>query len=167
MERTKPIPPMSEKRRAEFEARGIKHPTSTFLPPSPSSKPAPRRADTGPDRVTVDLIIERDASSCVVCGIGIDTTVGRGTLWSVHHRLRRGQHVDNRPATLALTCGSGTTRCHGEIHRDVANALKGGWLLKGTDEPDRVPMAHAMFGWVLLDNEGGMERTDLRPGGDI
>lgn len=153
---------MSPKQRAKFAAAGIAHPTSTFLPSS-SSKGTPRSADTGPDQATVDLIIERDASSCVVCGIGIDTSYGRGVLWSVHHRLLRGQGLDNRPSNLALMCGSGTTLCHGNVHGGPAAARRGGWMLRSTDIPELVAMAHSQFGWVLLDNEGGMTPTDRRP----
>lgn len=162
MERTKPMNQMSPKQRKRFAARGILHPGTTFLPPSPSSKPAPRRADTGPDQATVDLVLERDCLSCVLCG---DQLLGeRGFGWSIHHRKLRSQGGDNRLSNLVAVCGHGTSGCHRVIHHRVAKALQGGWLLKSTAEPAAMSMQHSQFGLVLLDDRGGLERTDRRPG---
>lgn len=156
---------MSPKQRARFKARGVEHPTSTFLPPSSSSKSTPRRADTGPDQATVEVVIERDGGSCVVCGEGVSGT--RGLDYSIHHRKRRSQGGDNRLSNLVLVHGHGTAGCHGRIHKEIAKAQEGGWLLLSTDEPERVPMAHHVYAVLarrfLLDNEGGLTPTDRRP----
>lgn len=163
MERTKPMNQMSQKRRDRFAAAGIDHPVSTFLPSPPSSKGTPRRADTGPDQATVDLVIERDAGSCVVCGDGVSGN--RGEHWSVHHRKLRAQGVDNRPSNLILVCGGRLVRgCHGAIHGSPAKGYAGGWLLLSTDDPTDSPLIHAVYGVVLLDDRGEVEGTDRRPG---
>lgn len=160
MERHKQMSAMSAKQRDRFEQRGVKYPTSTFLPPE-GKKPAPRQMDTGPDQHTVNHVIDRDGSSCVVCGKGIDTTAGRGVFWSIHHRLRRGQGVDNRTSNLILVCGgSASSGCHGNIHGGPNAARRAGWLIRRTDMPHQKRMAHASYGYVLLDNEGGLVPVD-------
>ena len=161
MNRT-PISPISAKRRAKLAAAGVVHPVSTFGPPKNKAPKlaAGRKAGTGPDRATVDVVLGRDGHSCVVCGAGLSGL--RGVDWSVHHRLRRSQGLDNRPANLVSVCGHGTAGCHSNIHAGPAAARRAGWLIKGVQEPVSIPMAHALLGWVLLDNAGGWTRTDRR-----
>lgn len=156
MKRT-PLPPMSKERREEFAAAGIPHPTSTFKPSRKASK-AKRPKATGPDRNTVEVVLERDHWSCVVCGEPLHGD--RGINWSIHHRVRRSQGVDNLPSNLIAVCGHGTAGCHSNIHAAPAKAREAGWLLRSTDIPAEVPMAHSQHGWVRLAADGEWTRSE-------
>lgn len=118
-----------------------------------------RPKNTGPDRTTRDLVKQRDDWRCAVCG---ESVYDRQA--SVHHRRNRasGGSSDpavNRPSNLLLVCGTGSTGCHGDLtdnrQRDVA--LDAGWIVStnSSDEPIQVPVHHALFGLVVLDDEGG------------
>lgn len=157
-----PIKPMSEKRRAKLAAAGIVHPSSTLAVVPVSGKPALRTAakvkrprDTGPDTATVDLVFERDGG-CTRCGLGLVLEY-RGDYWSVHHRLLRGQGVDNTPPNLILLCGGAFAHgCHQIVHsRPAQYRREGGWILRSTDVPARYPVVHARLGFVFLTDEGG------------
>jgi 5-methylcytosine-specific restriction protein A len=119
-----------------------------------------RRRATGPDQKTRDLVKERDAFRCVVCGRPV------GSDHSVHHRRNRGTGGSsnpriNLPSNLLLVCGSGTTLCHGEITNNAnrAKALEAGWVvpLNAKIEPAAVPVTHALYGRVLLADDGSVE----------
>lgn len=159
MNRAKGLNPISAKRRAALAEAGIVHPTSTFASlAKPLQRSGQRSADTGPDQGTVDLVLARDNWSCTVCG---DPLHGRrGSEWSIHHRLRRSQGLDNRPANLISVCGHGTAGCHSDIHGGPAKAREAGWMLRSTDVPDQFRMAHSQHGWVVLDNRGKFRRVD-------
>jgi hypothetical protein len=148
------IQPMSGKRRAALAAAGQRFPSSTFASPVVSPpKPRARPVQTGPDQATVDAVLQRDGYSCVVCGGAAHGT--RSVDWSIHHRLRRSQGGDNRPSNLVTTCGHGTAGDHGLIHSAPAAARKAGWMLRRGQDPEQVPMAHALHGLVFLRNDGG------------
>lgn len=158
MNRTKGLNPMSERQRTARAAEGDAYPTSTFRKRKQAKATTKRPADTGPDQATVDLVLERDGYSCVVCGEGLHGRRGDG--WAVHHRVLRSQGVDNRPSNLIAVC----SLCHGDIHGGPAKAREAGWLLKSTDAPEKFRMAHSQHGWVLLDNVGGW--TSVTPDPD-
>lgn len=159
MNRTKGLNPISAKRRAKLAAAGVVFPTTTFTSPAkPAMKAGKRPAATGPDQATLDLVLARDNWSCVVCGEGLHGR--RGHEWSIHHRIRRSQGVDNRTSNLITVCGDGCTLCHGDIHGAPAKAREAGWLLHSTDVPEEFRMAHSQHGWVLLDNQGGLVRVE-------
>lgn len=120
-----------------------------------------RPRDTGPVRTTRDLVMERDDFRCVVCGRSIFAVPE----WSIHHRRNRGAGGSsdpriNAPSNLLLVCGSGTTLCHGDLtdntQRDAA--LTAGWVvsLNSKQDPADVPVLHAQYGPVLLDDAGGV-----------
>lgn len=159
MNRTKRMNQISPKRRAALAAAGITHPSTTFASPTKpmTRKAAKRSADTGPDQATVDLVLERDGYSCVVCGEGLRGHRGEG--WAIHHRVLRSQGVDNRPSNLVAACSP----CHVDIHAGPAKAREAGWLLKSTDVPEKFRVAHSQHGWVLLNNVGGWTRTAPDP----
>jgi hypothetical protein len=159
-----PLKPMSEKKRAELAAQGVVFPTSTLRPVSPKKAAAAKASgrplrpkpttNTGPDRLTVDAVLERDMHSCVVCGLGLAGV--RGVDWSIHHRIRRSQGLDNTPPNLISVCGNGTQGHHGAIHAEPGWAREfGGWLLRGTETPLVVPVLidHGSR-WVYLTADG-------------
>ena len=120
-----------------------------------SGKP-PRPKDTGPDRTTRALVLERDDWCCFCCGTPI---IGR--LYSLQHRDSRGMGgsknpLKNSPANLITLLGSATTDCHGRVEgRHVADNVAGYWLKTGQD-PAATPVLHWRYGAVLLDDAGGV-----------
>ena len=94
-----------------------------------------------PSRLTCQLVDLRDETSCVRCGAYLV-----GSRAEVHS-----------PAKLIDLCGTGTTGCHGWVHAHPEEAREHGWLLRSTDSPKRTPMLHALYGWVLLDDQGHVE----------
>lgn len=149
---------MSDQRRAEFAAAGITNPTSTFKP-KPKVATAKRPKDTGPDKATVELVLARDGHRCVACGVPLHGQ--RGVDYSLHHRKRRSQGVDNSPANLVSLCGHGCSQCHGLVHSEVAEARLTGFLLRSTENPEEVPVEHARHGRVLLLNDGSVAALPL------
>jgi 5-methylcytosine-specific restriction endonuclease McrA len=148
----KPINPMSAKRRAKLAAEGEPNPSSTLATRKPVMAASKRSKDSGPDRATVDAVLERDGHSCVVCGGGLHGT--RSLDWSIHHRKRRSQGGTNCPSNLVSVCGHGTAGCHGDIHAAPAKAQEAGWLLKRDQDPTQVLMPHAVHGYILLTADG-------------
>jgi hypothetical protein len=113
-------------------------------------------------RATRDLIKLRDDWHCSVCG----RVLFDGVEWSIHHRRNRGSGGSskasiNRPSNLLLVCGSALSLCHGDLtsNRDRGEYLAAGWVvsLNSAQDPAEVPVRHALFGLVLLDDEGGVE----------
>jgi len=119
-----------------------------------------RRRSTGPDRNTVDAVLERDQWMCAVCG---DVLVGqRGIGWSIHHRRPRRAGGDKRPDTnlasnLVAVHGHGTADCHGRIESRRAEAISHGWLLHDGDVPSQTAINHAVHGWCHLTDDGRVE----------
>lgn len=116
---------------------------------------------TAPSEKTVATVWERDMGMCVRCYAYIFGDRGRG--WSLHHRRPRGSGGTslkwvNLPANLILLCGSGTTGCHGWVESHRADSRKLGFLvsLNGTEAASHVPIHHAGYGLVLLDDLGGV-----------
>jgi hypothetical protein len=147
---------MSAKRRAQLAELGITYPTSTLLPKPSKRKGKP--ADTGPDAHTVELVLQRDAYQCVICA---DPLHGlRGVDYSLHHRKLRSAGVDHRASNLISLCGNGTAGCHGAVHAEPAKARRGGWMLRGTDDPSAVPVLHVLHGRVLLGVDGSVTKVE-------
>lgn len=157
---------MSSRRLAELEAAGQPTPFTSFTAPPRAAaakaggrwvavRKAPRQ--TGPAREVVDLVLDRDHHSCVVCANSLHGVRGRD--WSVHHRDPRGMGGTSRsevnlPSNLLVVCGSGTTGCHGWIEARRSEAEEMGLLLRGNEKPTEVPVA-TWYGVVLLNDEGG------------
>lgn len=119
-----------------------------------------KRIDTGPDTNTRDLIKQRDDWTCASCSKPITGIAGRD--YSVQHRIARGpggtsDPAINSPANLILLCGSATTGCHGIAEsRDQTMHARGFWL-NTWENPATFPVDHAVHGWVLLLEDGGIE----------
>lgn len=108
------------------------------------------RRDTGPDKATRDLVLDRD-HGCVVCGHG---PYGL----QVHHRKprRMGGRSDasiNSPANLVSVCRDD----HQRLESSRSDALEAGLLLREHEDPEQVPMLHHGFGAVFLLDDGGVE----------
>lgn len=141
------LQPMSAKRRAMLAASGVAHPSTTLITRKVTKPKAPK--DTGPDDETVKLVLKRDDWKCCCCG---DQLYGdRGSGWCIGHRKLRAQGVDNRPANLFSSC----IDCERATHGHPERARQAGWMLKSTEDPQEIPMEHAVHGTVLLDNDGG------------
>lgn len=55
---------------------------------------------------------------------------------------------------LILTCGSGTTGCHGWMHANPAEATAAGFIVPSWGDPAGWPILHSLYGWVLLQPDG-------------
>lgn len=159
MKRSAGLKPISDKRLAELAQQGVKFPTSTFAPSKPkmATPRQPRRAkETGPDAATVSAVLERDGYQCVVCACGLLGT--HGFDYSVHHRKLRSQGGGNRLSNLISVCGHGTAGCHANIHGAPAKAMEAGWIVSREHDPATTLMAHSLYGYVLLNDLGGVIR---------
>lgn len=123
-----------------------------------------QRVDTGPDRNTRALVVEREVWACGSCGHPID--VGP---YSIQHRVARrsggtSDPAANSPANLILLCGSATSPggCHLLAEqRDALMNLRGFWLKPG-QKPEDTPVDHFAYGWVFLESDGSVTQV---PGG--
>jgi hypothetical protein len=70
----------------------------------------PQVSDTGPDRKTRLLVLERDGHACVCCGISVI-----GQVYSLQHRQRRSQGGNSCAANLLVVLGDGTRGHHARI----------------------------------------------------
>jgi hypothetical protein len=93
------------------------------------------RFETGPDRDTRAVVVERDCWACACCGTPID--VGP---YSMQHRVPRGGGGSSRPeinspANLVTLCGSATSPggCHiaAESRAQIDARSYGFWLRSG------------------------------------
>lgn len=123
-----------------------------------------RHRDTGPTTKVKQLVTDRAAGACEICGKQLlDPTYGWAAPHSFHHRRPRGMggttRTDaNTPANLLLLCGTGTTGCHGLIEANRADALATGALLPQTVDPTTVPVSLAT-GWAYLTEDGSYRRS--------
>ena len=115
-----------------------------------ASRPTPvsskRRVDTGPNKATRSLVLDRAQGGCELCGVQLHD----GITWlrsnSVHHRRPRGMGGSslaaiNSPANLLLLCGDGTNPmagCHGRIESNRTAAYDAGWLVHFAADPAEV-----------------------------
>lgn len=158
LRRTTKLRAFSEKRLRELAEAGVTHPTSTFKPKPKAKMATPKQPrDTGPDKATVDAVMQRDRGRCVGCGELVHGQ--RGIDYSIHHRKLRSHGVDNRPSNLILLDGSGTTGCHGLAHSEVAASRLSGFLVRSTEIPAEVLVEHSQHGPVFLLDDGTFERA--------
>lgn len=118
-----------------------------------------RRIETGPDKLTRQVVLERDVWSCACCGDPIDL---RG--YSLQHRDSRGMGGTsnpeiNNPSNLITLCGSATSPegCHlAAESRSKVMHRAGYWLERGQD-PETTPVFHMAYGgYVLLGIDGAV-----------
>jgi len=94
----------------------------------------------------------RDEQRCFRCREWIAAGGSR------HHRKLRSRQGANTVQNLVLLCGSGTTRCHGWVHANVAEATRVGLIVPSWREPENVPILRgelflggAYAEWFLLE----------------
>jgi hypothetical protein len=116
---------------------------------------------TRPTAAALDLVVERDSGRCAWCGAEVSGERGRD--WSLHHRRPAGMGGDRRPEThlpgnLVLLCGSGTTRCHGEVESRRGEAMHRGFLVSrhAVQSPAHHAIEHAVHGWTCLLDDGSV-----------
>lgn len=100
------------------------------------------------------LVRERSGGICEVCGCQRAT--------NFQHR-RAKSHAGPWTASNGLdVCGMGNTSgCHGYIHQHPTEACVEGWTVKSWDDETVIPVRHAVFGLVLLDDEGGWTPAEV------
>lgn len=122
--------------------------------------PRARRRDTGPTPAQRTLVAERAGYCCELCGDRLHDGDAWSAPHSFHHRQPRGMggsrlDTANAAYQLLLTCGTGTTGCHGfiESHRSMSEAE--GWLVRHGFDPAVVPVTvDRCAGPVLLTADG-------------
>lgn len=117
---------------------------------------AKRDSQTGPSKLVVALVFDRDGGCCIRCGT--PARGERGVDYSIHHRAGRQMGGTKRasvnlPSNLVTTCGNGTQGCHGWIGANVAEAHRKGLLVLSSLDPKTVVLT-TWWGDVLLDDEG-------------
>lgn len=109
-----------------------------------------------------DVVRKRSGGICESCGVAPAT--------EMHHRLYRSRGGLHTASNLLDVCGWGNTSgCHGRAHSgDVGVAL--GLSIESGGDPRLIPVEHALFGWVLLTDEGLWEpvsQPDVGAGSDL
>jgi len=116
------------------------------------------------------VVAGRDFGCCVKCGrmvvslgaIDLGDTPGRGTGWSLQHRVPANR-ADMRLSNLIILCGSGTTLCHGWVTTHPEESYEGGWSVRheGAWDTADIPVLYGQrqvrrAGRFLLDDWGGI-----------
>lgn len=115
-----------------------------------------KRRNTGPDKLTVEVVIGRDRGQCAWCG---DRVFGeRGVDWAIHHRRPRRMGGDprpdvNLPSNLVLL-HEGASGCHMNVEQHRAIGYDRGFILAYTSRPCSISIEHAVHGWVYLTDDG-------------
>jgi len=112
-----------------------------------------------PTPATRRLVLARDLGRCAWCGRWY------GDALNIHHRLLRSHGTDNSPSNLIALCGSGTTGCHGAVHRKVAVSHQRGMIVRSWLVPAEVAVL-TWRGWMTLDDDGGAHAAP-RPSASI
>lgn len=114
----------------------------------------PRRS-TGPDRLAVECVLDRDRFCCAYCSLSVGGT--RGLDYDLHHRRPRRVGGDRRPdVNLPSNLVLLHRECHEFVERHRAAAYDLGLLLPYPDRPSRVRIRHAVHGLCWLTDDGGV-----------
>lgn len=115
----------------------------------------------------IDLVFKRDHGKCAKCGRQWDRDYGRNELggWDMQHRMARGKGGSkNNPAVgdvsnAVILCKT----CHHEVEVKFRNdGFEQGFCVSriGIRQPWEVAIRHAVHGWCLLTQAGGVEKVD-------
>jgi hypothetical protein len=117
--------------------------------PSPSKRERDA-AERKAERWAKNVLKVRSGGWCECCGQAEATNFS--------HREGKGVGGIWTPANGLHACGWGNlSGCHGRIHQNPKWARdEMGWRLKSHEDPLAMPALLARWGWVLLDDEGGM-----------
>lgn len=102
------------------------------------------------------MVDDRDGRRCVRCGRSLYAVGG-----SRHHRKLRSQCTrveKHQVQNLILLCGSGTTGCHGFVHKHPTIAYENGWCVKSFQDQLEVPV-RTWHGLVYLTTDGKYSST--------
>lgn len=120
-------------------------PMKTLATPKRSQVKHTAPRDTGPDRKTRLLVLERDGWACVCCGRSVI-----GQRYSLQHRKRRSQDGTNSATNLLTVLGDGTTGCHARIDSRIdPHDEARGYTVRSGQDPALVPV-------MLHGNDGGV-----------
>lgn len=125
------------------------------------------RKDTGPSPAQRNLVVERAAGCCELCGVQLHDGTGWFRAHSFHHRRPRRQGgsrlaVVNSPANILLLCGTGVTGCHGRVEKNRTDAYAHHWLLRAGEDPVTTPVDIGPFHVTVFLTEDG-EYRDVAP----
>lgn len=115
------------------------------------------RRNTGPDRATRELVLERDEYRCIAL-FGAVCCGDNGHL-ELHHRKprkaggRADRRASNSPANVITICRD----CHAWIESRREEAYDAGLLVREHDNPAEVPVQHQIYGLVYLLEDGTVE----------
>jgi hypothetical protein len=103
--------------------------------------------------VTREMVWTRANSCCERCGQGLT----RQSEHSLHHRLLKSRGGRDHVTNLVLLCGTGTTLCHGLVHREVTLSEADGWILPSGTQPAVQSIVHwsGELRWLLPDGTYG------------
>jgi hypothetical protein len=79
---------------------------------------------------------------------------------SIHHRQNEGQGGPWTPSNCVWLCGDGVRGCHGWATNYPLSAWLDGYHLKPNEDPTKRPIEHAVFGRVLLLDDGSYTAAD-------
>lgn len=99
------------------------------------------------------LIDQREKQRCARCGVIIWSGASR------HHRKYKSRRGGDEVSNGILLCGSGTTGCHGWAHANPRSARMAGFAVESHEDPRQVPVQHALYGRVWLDDMGNVSTT--------
>lgn len=121
-----------------------------------AKKTIARQRNTGPSVAQRRAVADRANYCCELCGSSLYTPlVGWTAAHSFHHRRPRGmggtaREDTNSPANILLTCGTGTTGCHGRVEAQRAWARARGYLVTQHADPTTVAVQLHTGRLVLL-----------------
>lgn len=129
---------------------------------------AKRVKETGPSKLVVALVFDRDGGCCIRCGLAVRPE-DRGERWSIQHRRARGAGGDvrpetNLPANLVILCGSATSAggCHEWAENNRTEARLAGLSMRWKQDPQKVPLL-TWWGPVYLDDKGRWRKPEQCP----
>lgn len=109
-----------------------------------------------------DTVRKRSQNRCEKCSRELTRNVNGmpedGAARSIHHRQKKSDGGRDSVVCMVNLC----LDCHRAIHRDEKKAMLEGWIVVGRS-PGKVPFA-SWRGWVLPDNEGGLDLLDFETG---
>jgi hypothetical protein len=115
--------------------------------------PRPLRLKGAALTVRNGRIDKREQQRCARCGVVIWNNGSR------HHRKFKSRRGGDEVSNGLLLCGSGTTGCHGWVHAHSLAARFDGFAVGEHEDPRAIPVLHAIYGLVYLDDAGGFSST--------
>jgi hypothetical protein len=127
--------PMPARTKPMSRGSGFQRSPGSSLARKEQERKPPR--DTGPDRATRALVLERDGYRCVCpCAQSVI-----GQRYSLQHRKRRSQGGTSDATNLITVLGDGTQGCHARIDSRIDPADEArGYTCRSYQDPALVPV---------------------------